>query len=58
MKAKYTVKIGGVFYKAGEELPNDNKAVTVSKETVPPVLETKPDVEQTKRHNNRRNKGE
>lgn len=42
MKAEYTIKIGDVYYKAGEELPeiqeSENKeeeAVTVS--TEPPV---------------------
>ena len=43
MKAEYTVKIGNVFYKAGDELPNmveevkEVKAVEVEKSAEPPV---------------------
>lgn len=48
MKAEYTVKIGNVFYKAGEELPNmveevkEVKAVEVEKSAEPPVSPEKP----------------
>ena len=47
MKAEYTVKIGGVFYEAGEEIPDTNevKAVSTPKEVEPPISESKPEQE-------------
>lgn len=55
MKAEYTVKIGDVFYKAGQELPeidSEVKAVTTEKVEPPvieePVVEESPVVEEPK----------
>lgn len=50
MKAEYTVKIGNVFYKAGEEIPDiavekkEEKAVEAMKVAEPPI--SKPEVEE------------
>lgn len=46
MKAEYTIKIGDVYYKAGQELPDlkENKAVSAKAE--PPVVSEEKPVEQ------------
>ena len=43
MKAEYTIKIGDVYYKAGQEIP-DSKAVSAEKAEPPvsPVVEDEP----------------
>lgn len=41
MKAEYTIKIGDVFYKAGQELPEireEVKAVTTEEKVEPPFM--------------------
>lgn len=59
MKAEYTIKIDGVFYKAGDELPckkedkiEETKAATVEKPDEPPIV-SEP-VEQKRKYTRRK----
>ena len=55
MVAKYTVKIGDKWYKAGDELPNtESKAVSTPKEVEPPFMEEEKPIEPQKRRYTRR----